>query len=440
MPTSVRYMIRETRVPSIDPASPFMSDVIPSSLRQSCSSRVQEMPDNQIVAVADLARHDASVVRLWIGEGDLATPAYIKQAALDALGQDDTRYSYSQGLPELRQALSDYHRRHWQVDVAADRFCVTIGGMNAVTMAMQAILDEGSEVIMPTPAWPNARQMIEIVGGVNVPAPFDFHSDGNIELDLDKLFAKVTDRTRAVFINSPSNPTGWRMPLQDMRRLRDFCREKGLWIVADEVYNHFVYKDAVHDGGQHLSGDGPAASFLQICEPGDRLLVTNTFSKNWCMTGWRAGWITFPQGMDQLFARLCQYNTTGVASFIQRACIAALENGDEFIRHQVQRCQASRDILVEGLAALDNVTVFSPQGTFYLFFKVHGLGGSSLDTAKRILREAKVGVAPGSAFGPEGEDYLRICFAIDPELAREALDRLVPFLASLADTRQNASA
>ncbi len=387
------------------------------------------MPDNQIVAVADLARHDASVVRLWIGEGDLPTPEYIKQAAMDALTDDDTRYSYSQGLPELRQALADYHRRHWQVEVSSDRFCVTIGGMNAVTMAMQAILDEGSEVIMPTPAWPNARQMIEIVGGVNVPVAFDFHPDGNIELDLDKLFARVTERTRAVFINSPSNPTGWRMPLEDMRRLRDFCREKGLWIVADEVYNHFVY-----DGG------GPAPSFLQICKPDDKLLVTNTFSKNWCMTGWRAGWITFPGGMDQLFARLCQYNTTGVASFIQRACIVALEEGDEFIAQQVARCQASRDVLVDGLTALDNVTVFSPEGTFYLFFKVHGLDESSLEMAKRILREAKVGVAPGSAFGPEGEDYLRICFAIDPELAKEALDRLTPFLTDLADASQDTTA
>ncbi|WP_110601203.1 pyridoxal phosphate-dependent aminotransferase [Salinicola lusitanus] len=406
-----------------------MSDVIPSSLRPSCSSRVHTMPDNQIVAVADLARHDASVVRLWIGEGDLPTPEYIKQAAMDALTDDDTRYSYSQGLPELRQALADYHRRHWQVEVSSDRFCVTIGGMNAVTMAMQAILDEGSEVIMPTPAWPNARQMIEIVGGVNVPVAFDFHPDGNIELDLDKLFARVTERTRAVFINSPSNPTGWRMPLEDMRRLRDFCREKGLWIVADEVYNHFVY-----DGG------GPAPSFLQICKPDDKLLVTNTFSKNWCMTGWRAGWITFPGGMDQLFARLCQYNTTGVASFIQRACIVALEEGDEFIAQQVARCQASRDVLVDGLTALDNVTVFSPEGTFYLFFKVHGLDESSLEMAKRILREAKVGVAPGSAFGPEGEDYLRICFAIDPELAKEALDRLTPFLTDLADASQDTTA
>ena len=292
--------------------------------------------------------------------------------------------------------------------------------MNAVVMAMQAILDEGDEVIMPSPAWPNAKQVVAICGGVNVAVAFDFHDDGAITLDLDALFAAVTERTRAIFINSPSNPTGWRMPLADMRRLRDFCRERELWIIADEVYNHFVY-----------DGQGPAPSFLQLCEATDRLLVTNTFSKNWCMTGWRAGWVVCPLGMETLFARLCQYNTTGVAPFVQRACQVALETGDEFIAHQIARCQASRDILVQGLEALDNVTVFTPQGTFYLFFKVHGMPGTSLERAVQLLRDTKVGVAPGSAFGPEGEDYLRICFAIAPALAEEALARLLPYLRTL---------
>ncbi|WP_110674540.1 pyridoxal phosphate-dependent aminotransferase [Salinicola sp. RZ23] len=398
-----------------------MPDVIPAALQPFSSSRVREMPDNQIVTVADLARHDDSVVRLWIGEGDLPTPAPIRDAAIAALEAGDTRYGYSQGTPDLRQALADYHRRHWDVEVAPERFCVSIGGMNAVVMAMQAILDEGDEVIMPSPAWPNAKQVVAICGGVNVAVAFDFHDDGAITLDLDALFAAVTERTRAIFINSPSNPTGWRMPLADMRRLRDFCRERGLWIIADEVYNHFVY-----------DGQGPAPSFLQLCEATDRLLVTNTFSKNWCMTGWRAGWVVCPLGMETLFARLCQYNTTGVAPFVQRACQVALETGDEFIAHQIARCQVSRDILVQGLEALDNVTVFTPQGTFYLFFKVHGLPGTSLERAVQLLRETKVGVAPGSAFGPEGEDYLRICFAIAPTLAEEALARLVPYLRTLS--------
>jgi aspartate/methionine/tyrosine aminotransferase len=380
------------------------------------------MPANEIVTVADLARYDESVIRLWIGEGDLATPDFIKQAAWRALAAGETRYSYSQGLPALRTALAAYHHRHWGIEIEPARFCATVGGMNAVVMALQAILEEGDEVIMPSPAWPNAEQAIAIAGGVCVPAAFDFHGDGAITLNLEALFAAVTARTKAIFINSPHNPTGWIMPKADMVRLRDFARERGLWIVADEVYNHFVYDD---------DKASPAPSFLQFCTPEDRLLVTNTFSKNWCMTGWRAGWLVFPEGLDALFASLCQYNTTGVATFIQRACIAALDGGDAFISEQVERCRASRDILLAGLSALANVTVFAPRGTFYLFFRIEGMNGNSLAMVRDILRQARVGLAPGAAFGRRGDNYLRLCFAIDPELAHAALERLVPFLRQL---------
>jgi aspartate/methionine/tyrosine aminotransferase len=264
--------------------------------------------------------------------------------------------------------------------------------------------------------------VISIVAGVHVPVAFNFHDDGAITLDLDKLFAAVGARTKAIFINSPHNPTGWIMPAADMIQLRDFARERGLWIVADEVYNHFVYAD---------DNAGPAPSFLQLCTPEDRLLVTNTFSKNWCMTGWRAGWLVFPEGLHETFANLCQYNTTGVATFIQHACVTALDGGDGFIAAQVERCRAARAILLAGLSVLDNVTVFEPRGTFYLFFRVNGLAGGSLAMVRRILREARVGMAPGRAFGGSGDAYLRLCFAIDPALARETLKRLVPFLQQL---------
>ena len=389
--------------------------------RRDLSPNVLDMPSNEIVAIADLARHDESVIRLWIGEGDLDTPDFIKQAAISAIEAGETRYSYSQGLPALRQAMADYYQRHWQVTIDPSRFCVSAGGMNAVVMALEAVLRPGDEVVMPTPAWPNAEEVIRVLGGVTVPVAFEFDAAGGATLDLDTLFAAVTERTRVLFINTPSNPTGWCLPAADAIRLRDFARARGLWIIADEVYNHFVYDSA-----------GPAPSFLQICAPDDRLLVLNTFSKNWCMTGWRAGWLVFPEGLDPLFSDLSQYNTTGIATFIQHAGITALNEGDAFIAQQVERCGRSRRVLVDGLAALDNVTVIEPQGSFYLFFKIHGMIGSSLDMARRILAEAKVGLAPGAAFGPAGDDYLRLCFAISPELAEQALARLVPFLQKLA--------
>ncbi|WP_027350053.1 pyridoxal phosphate-dependent aminotransferase [Halotalea alkalilenta] len=381
------------------------------------SSRVAEMPENQIARIADLARNDPEVIKLWIGEGDLPTPGFINQAAERALKDGETRYTYSQGLPQLREALARYHQRHWNVAVDPSRFCITVGGMNALMLSLQMILEPGDEVITPTPAWPNSLEAIRILGGVNVTVGYEFDAAGGMNLPLDALFGAVTPRTRAIFINSPSNPTGWKMSREEMIQLRDFCRERRLWIIADEVYAHFVYDDA-----------GVAPSFLEICAADDRLIVTNTFSKNWCMTGWRAGWAIVPEGLGALLSNLGQYNTTSIPTFIQHACVAALEQGDDFIRYQVERCRASRQVLVEGLSRLPHVSVFAPQGTFYLFFRLDGVSGESFEIARHILEQAKVGIAPGSAFGDGGEGYMRICFAIDPALAQQALERLTPCL------------
>lgn len=385
------------------------------TLADTLPRRVREVGTSQIGLVADLGRDDPAVVKLWIGEGDLPTPPFIVEAAHAAMLAGNTRYTYSLGLPALRQALSEYHRRHWGVDVAADRCAITAGGMNAIMQAAQALLDPGDEIIIPSPAWPNLAEAVRITGGVPVSVAYRRSADGRFSLKLQDVLAAITDRTRIIVVNSPSNPTGWVMPLAEMEALRDAARARGLWILSDEVYAHFVYGNAV------------APSFLQICTDQDRLIVSNTFSKNWAMTGWRAGWLVYPAGLGSAFAKLGQYNTTSIPTFIQHAAVTALEQGDDFIRTMVGRCAESRAILVEGLSRLKGVTVFPPEGAFYLMAKVD-TGESSLGLALRLLREAKVGVAPGTAFGPDGEGFVRICFAISPELAREAVARLTGVL------------
>ena len=373
-------------------------------------ARIAGVGTSQIGLVADAGRHDPEVVKLWIGEGDLPTPEFIVEAAHRAMRAGETRYTYSRGLPRLHEALSDYHRRHWGVEVAPERFSITAGGMNAIMQACQALLDPGDEAIVPAPGWPNLNEAIRVTGGVPVPVSFR-GSHGEFSLDLDDVAAAITPRTRMIVVNSPSNPTGWVMPMAQMVALRDLARARGLWILADEVYAHFTYGNAI------------APSFLQITEPSDRLIVTNTFSKNWAMTGWRAGWMVYPEGLAATFAKLGQYNTTSIPTFVQHAAIAALDEGDAFIRTMVGRCAESRAIMVEGLSRLRGVTVFPPEGAFYLMARVE-TGETSLDLAFRLLREAKVGVAPGTAFGPDGEGLIRICFAVSPELAREAVARL----------------
>lgn len=377
--------------------------------------RISSIELNQICDIADLAREDPDVIKLWIGEGDLPTPAFIREAAVAALDAGHTRYTYALGVPALRDALSRYHQRHWNADVASDRFSITAGGVQAIMQAMQAILSPGEEVIVPVPAWPNLVEIIGILGGKVVPVNYRTTADGSFFLDLDDVFAAVTPKTRAIAINSPSNPTGWIMPKEQMVKVRDFARERGLWIVSDEVYCHFTYDGTI------------APSFLEITEPTDRLIVTNTFSKNWCMTGWRIGWLIYPEGMSTIFDNLSQYNTTSVSTFSQYAAIAALDQGDEFIRSLVERSARGREIICSTLDKLPNVRVFWPQGTFYFFFSVHGMN-SGYEMARRILQEAGVGVAPGSAFGPGGEQFLRVCFAVDPALIAEGASRLEAFL------------
>ena len=389
------------------------NDVMPT-LAETLPDRVQQIGFSQIGMVADLGRDDPDVVKLWIGEGDLPTPPFIVEAAHKAMEAGHTRYTYSRGVPALHQALSAYHQRHWGVDIAPNRFTITAGGMNAIMQVAQALLDPGDEIIIPSPAWPNLAQAVKIAGGVPVSVAYRGGADGRFSLNLQDILDAVTDRTKIIVVNSPSNPTGWVMPLAEMEALRDAARERGLWILSDEVYSHFVYGNAV------------APSFLQICTDQDRLIVSNTFSKNWAMTGWRAGWLVYPAGLDTTFARIGQYSTTSIPTFIQHAAITALNEGDDFIRTMVARCAESRAIMVDGLSRLKGVTVFQPQGAFYLMVRVAG-EETSLNLAFRLLREVKVGVAPGTAFGPEGEGFLRMCFAISPELAREAVARLTDF-------------
>lgn len=376
---------------------------------------INQIKLNQICDIADLARNDPDVIKLWIGEGDLATPDFIKQGAIDALAANKTRYTFSHGIPELREALSRYHKRHWNANIPINRISITAGGVQAVMQAFQAILEPGDEVIFPVPAWPNSLEIVKILNGKVVPVAFQTNNGVGFNLDLDDIFAAVTPKTRAIFINSPSNPTGWIMPLDDMKRLLDFARERGIWIISDEVYTHFTFDGVV------------AHSFLEIAQPTDRLFITNTFSKNWCMTGWRMGWIIFPEGLSEVFDNLSQYNTTSVSTFSQYAGVRALDEGDNFIKQVVERSKLARDCICSSLEKINSIKFTRPQSTFYLFFSVEGMP-NSYDMAKEILTKAGVGLAPGSAFGPGGDAYLRACFGVDPLLIAQASERLQTFL------------
>ena len=376
---------------------------------------IRELPVSRIAEVSALGMGDPAVIPLWYGEGDLPTPAFIGAAATAALQAGYTFYTYKAGLPALRGAIADYLTGLYGRPVGAERILVSSSGMTALMLTAQALIDEGDNLVIVAPVWPNIAAAVTVMGGEPRLVSLDRQPGGGWHLDLNRLFAACDSRTRGIFVNSPSNPTGWILSAEEIAALLDFTRRRGLWLVADEVYARIVY------------GNRAAPSFLDQAEPEDRLIVVNSFSKNWAMTGWRLGWLTAPADLLPQLEKLVEFNTSGSPTFLQHAGIIAITDGEPFIESFVARCRAARDMAIDGLTACRRVEVARPEGAFYAFFRVDGMM-DSLAFAKEALRRTKVGLAPGSAFGPMGEGFIRLCFARDPQQVGEAIERLRPLL------------
>ncbi|HKS88408.1 MAG TPA: aminotransferase class I/II-fold pyridoxal phosphate-dependent enzyme, partial [Stellaceae bacterium] len=304
---------------------------------------IAELPASRIAEISALGMGDPDVIPLWYGESDLATPAFIGAAATAALAAGHTFYTWKAGLPELRAALAGYlsglHRR----PVAAARIMVTSSGMSALMLVAQALIDAGDNLVILGPVWPNVAAAVSIMGGEPRLVALDPLPGGGWRLDVERLFAACDSRTRGIFVNSPSNPTGWIIDPADIAALFGFARRRGLWLVADEVYSRIVY------------GNRAAPSFLDEADPEDRLIVANSFSKNWAMTGWRLGWLTAPADLLPIFEKLVEFNTSGAPTFLQHAAIAAIRDGEEFIARFVARCHAARDIAIDALQSCRRV-------------------------------------------------------------------------------------
>jgi len=373
-----------------------------------------------IAQVFELGFGRDNLIPLWVGEGDLPTPAFICDTATRALREGKTFYTRKLGIPRLCAALADYTNRLYGGRVTGDRVAVTSSGMNGIMLVLQAILNPGDNVVVVSPIWPNIVAAVRIAGGIDRPVRLDVLPEGGFRLDLDRLFDAVDERTRAIFIASPSNPTGWVMAADEQRAVLDFCRARGIWLLADEVYARFVYDDLA-------AGHEAAPSFLELAGADDPLVVVNSFSKAWAMTGWRLGWLIVPPVLMETLDRLIEFNTSGAQPFLQEAAVVAIEDGEPFVHEVVERCRRGGELVYQRLAALPRVRLARPRGAFYAFFALDGLT-DSLGYAKRLVDEVGVGLAPGSAFGPGGEGHMRLCFASSAERLSAALDRLEPAL------------
>jgi aspartate aminotransferase len=392
-------------------------DILYSAVRHpaAISPRIVALEDSLIAEVSKLGFGQKDVLPLWYGEGDLPTPAFICEAAAKALAGGETFYTWCEGIPPLRQAIAGYETRLHAKPVTADRVIVTSSGMQGIFLTVQAIVAPGDNVLVVSPVWPNIRGAVEIFSAEPRDVALGRTDDGGFRLDLAALEARLDSRTRAVFVNSPSNPTGWMMTEAESRDLLDFTRRHGLWLIADEVYARVVY------------GRRAATSFLDIIEPEDRVVVINSFSKAWTMTGWRLGWVVAPAELQEIYNKLIQYNVSGAPTFIQHAAVVAIEQGESFVTAMAERYRAGRDLVVERLGGLPRVRLRSPDAAFYAFLQIEGLT-DSLSFAKQLLAETRVGLAPGAAFGTGGEGHLRLCFAASTERLEPALDRLAKAL------------
>ncbi|MBA4224286.1 MAG: aspartate aminotransferase [Methylobacterium sp.] len=387
-----------------------------TSLIADLRPEARNAPESGIVEVVNHGRLKPGLIPLWVGEGDLPTPEFIVRAANRSLAEGETFYTWQRGIPELREALARYHTALYGRPFAMDRFYVTGSGMQSVQIAVRLIAGVGDELIIPTPAWPNFAAAMGVAGANPVCVPMQF-KDGRFTLDLEKLEAAISPRTRAFVINSPANPTGWTATRDELAAILAIARKYGIWIIADEIYARFVY-----------DGSPRAPSFHDVMEQEDRVLFVQTFSKNWAMTGWRVGWIEVPPAFGQIIENLIQYSTSGSPVFVQRAAIAALEEGEPFVAQQIARATEGRRIVAEGLKATNRVELQAPDGAFYQFFSVDGWTDSR-KLAIELVDTANVGLAPGTAFGPGGETGLRFCFARKASDLHEAVARLQKALA-----------
>jgi aspartate/methionine/tyrosine aminotransferase len=412
-----------------------MTNAIRPAIANLPGSRIRE------VANAGLGRDD--VLAFWFGESDEVTPIEVREAAAQSLSRGETFYTHNLGLRELREAIAAYQSSLHNKPITAERVAVTSSGVSGLMLAMQMLAGAGSTVVCVTPVWPNLTAQPEILGARVVRMPLAPDAQGAWRLDLGALIEAITPDVAVLLVNAPNNPTGWTLTRPEQQALLDRCRATGTWIVADEVYERVWFGEGPPGAEPPQAGRTPprgaraagelgagrcAPSFLDIAEPEDRLVVAHSFSKSFLMTGWRIGWLVLPPGTSDAIGKLIEFNTSCAPAFVQQGALAALALGEGFIVPLVQRLRECRDRLATALLALGSVRVAAPEGGMYLFLQVPG-ADDSLAFAKRLVTDHGLGLAPGVAFGPEGEGWLRWCFASrNPQRLDEGVARLAQAL------------
>ena len=387
------------------PIAARMDQLVPSGIR-----KVNER------ALA-MERAGEKVLHFEIGRPDFDTPAYIKRAAMESLERGEVFYTSNFGLTELRQEVANYLNRRSHTDYRACEVLVTVGLSEAVFDLLCTILDEGDELLIPDPVWMNYLNVPKLLGAV--PVSYELKEENGYQLDLEEIRAKITDKTKAMVIVTPNNPTGGVLTEETLRGLAEIAVEKDILVISDEVYERLVY-----DGERHVS----MASLPGMKE---RTFTMNGLSKAYSMTGWRIGYVAAPEEYITAMNKIHQHNTTCAPSFVQWAAIAALRDEGDEVEEMVREYQRRRDCAVKAINDIPGLSCLCPKGAFYLFINCKALGRPSAELAQYLLEKAKIALVPGDVFGRGGEGYLRMSFANSYETIVEGCRRLAEAAAAL---------
>ena len=379
------------------------------------ASSLDQIIPSRIRAIADVAFGMQDVLKLHFGESNLPTPSYIKAAATQAINDGYTFYSENAGLPTLRAAIAQKYGELQSVTLdPATEIIVTTSGVQALNVTIRCTLDPGDEALILTPNWPNGTEIVRLYGATPKEVPFTL--DGaRFVIDFAALEAAVTPKTKLLLYTSPSNPLGWVATVTEQQQLLDFCRRHRLWLLADEVYERIYF-------------NGPVApSILQLCTRDDAVIAVQSFSKSYCMTGWRLGWAVARRDLIAKATPLNEFIISHAPTFVQKAGEVALRQGDDDIAARSELFQERMAYCYAALSSVKAITVPKPEGAFYLFPRIAGVE-DSFAFALDLLKATRVSVAPGNAFGNGGEGSIRICCASDLSILEPAMERLCRFV------------
>lgn len=374
------------------------------------------MEPSGIARIALQRLGDPSVIPLWFGEGNRVTPEFIREAAKTALDEGETFYTFTRGTEHLRESIKSYLQAVYDIRVHPDRITMPGSSMLCVTIATQMALSPGDHAVLVSPHWPNIEVAMRLTG-CDISHVRQRCTSRGWRLGAADIIAAVRPQTRCIYVNSPCNPTGWVMLASEQQLLLEFCREHNVLLIADEVYHRMDFRSAA------------APSFLQLAREDDPVIIVYGLSKSWAMTGWRLGWVVTPRSLLLPWQILSENFNTGATVFAQRAAAAALDEGESLVCELRDHYDGGRRLVMEMLATHPRVELAEPEGAFYAFPKLAGIG-SSLEFAQGLLESEDVGVAPGYGFGPGNDDHIRICFARDHEELSRGLQRIRHYLDS----------